>query len=117
MFYLKKILLCIFIFFVTQSFALAELPHYVDFKYVLNESAAGKKAQTFLKKTLDDSINSLNKREKSILQEEKKIIEQKKIISVDEYKKKVTDLRKKVSSLRKERKEILESISKKRNRS
>ena len=28
----------------------AELPYYLDFKYILNQSDAGKKAQTFLKK-------------------------------------------------------------------
>ena len=28
----------------------ADIPHFIDFKYILNESEAGKKAQTSLKK-------------------------------------------------------------------
>ena len=55
----------------------AELPYYLDFKLILNESAAGKKAQTSLKKKLDTGMASLSKREKSLQEEEKKIISQK----------------------------------------
>ena len=61
---LKKIvLLVIFIFFLIPK-AYSDLPHYIDFRYVLNESVAGKKAQTTLKKKLNDGIVSLNKKEK-----------------------------------------------------
>ena len=99
-----------------QSLAEAEPIHYINFKYILNESEAGKKAQNFLKKKLENGIKQLNDREKKIQEEEKKIIQQKKIISQEEYKKKVTDLRKKVSALQKERKSIIESVSKERSK-
>lgn len=99
-----------------QSLVKAEPIHYINFKYILNESEAGKKAQNFLKKKLENGIKQLNDREKKIQEEEKKIIQQKKIISQEEYKKKVTDLRKKVSALQKERKSIIESVSKERSK-
>ena len=108
----------IFLFFLILSFSnsnvVADMPHYLDFKYILNNSTAGKKVQDSLQKRLKDGISSLNKKEKSLQEEEKKMIQQKKLISQEEYIKKVNDLRKKVSDLQKERNEILKSIASKR---
>ena len=109
-----KIFLIVFIFFNLQSFSFAQYPHYVDFKYVLNESKAGKDAQLFLKKKLDNGIKNLKNKEKKIQEEEKKIIQQKKILSADDYKKRVTDLRLKVSSLQKERSNLITEVGKQR---
>ena len=111
---LKNIL---FIFVLSLSFQnnlFPDIPHYVDFKYILNESSAGKKAQTFLKKKLNDGIDKIQKKEKNIQEEEKKIIQQKKIISAEEYKKKVKELRSKVLSIQKEKNKLLETVSKQR---
>jgi outer membrane protein len=95
---------------------LADIPYFLDFKYILNESDAGKKAQSSLKKKLENGLKSLRDKEKKIQEEEKTIIEQKKIISPEEYKKKVTALRSKVSSLQKERNSLLDNISKQRTK-
>ena len=94
----------------------AEHPYFIDFKYILNESAAGKKAQDSLKSKLNNGLKNLKEKEKKIQDEEKKIIQQKKLISPEDYKKKVDDLRKKVSSLQKERNDLLENISKQRTK-
>ena len=94
----------------------AEVPYYLDFKYILNQSDAGKKAQTYLKKKLDNGIKALQKKEKAIQEEERKIIQQKKVISAEEYKKKVTELRNKVASLQKERDSLLTDVSKQRSK-
>ena len=111
---LKKtpFLLLIFIFF--QTSLKADNAFYLDFKYILNESNAGKQAQVFLKKRLNNGIKKLQDTEKKIQAEEKEIINQKKIISAEEYKKKVTSLRNKVSSLQKERNQLLDSVAKQR---
>ena len=107
-----------FLFFLILSFSsnniAADMPYYLDFKYILNNSTAGKKVQDSLQKRLKDGISSLNKKEKSLQEEEKKMIQQKKVISQEEYVKKVNDLRKKVSSLQTERNSLLEKISKDR---
>ena len=105
--------LIILLFFQAKLFA--EI-RYVDFKYVLNESKAGKEAQIYLKKKLDNGIKDLKAKEKSIQEEEKKIIQQKKVISAEEYKKKVKSLREKVESLQKERSSLLSSVSKERSK-
>ena len=61
---LKKLAIILFLF-LTNSNLNAETPHYLDFKFILNESDAGKKAQTQLKNRLDKGIKSI--REKGIL--------------------------------------------------
>ena len=111
---MKKFILIITIFFLNFESIKADIPYFIDFKYILNQSVAGKKAQDQLKNKLNTGIEGIKKKEKNILEEEKKIIQQKKIISPEEYKKKVNELRLKVSSIQKERNILLESISKQR---
>ena len=111
---IKIILFTLFVFFSLENKLLAEI-RYVDFKYVLNESKAGKEAQTYLKKRLDNGVKNLKNKEKAIQDEEKDIIKQKKLISAEEYKK-VMALRKKVSSLQTERSKLLDSIAKQRSK-
>ena len=83
----KKLILIFFSALLSTSFLYAEVPHFIDFKYILNQSEAGKKAQTGLKKILDKGVKDLREKEKKIVEEEKKLIEQKKLISAEEYKK------------------------------
>ena len=112
---LKKFCLLILIFIVAPSnILLSETPYYIDYKFVLNQSLAGKKAQDDLKKKLNKGIESLQKQEKSLQASEKKNIEQKKINSADEYKKKITELRKKVSTLQKQRNQLMDTVAKQR---
>ncbi len=112
---LKKILVILSLFFITTNIY-AEIPHFVDFKFVLNESSAGKKAQAELKSRLDKGIKSIREKEKKLQEDEKKIISQKKILKPEEYKKKVNELRSSVSSLQKERKNLIDKTSKLRNK-
>ena len=64
------------IFFHTN--VIADVPYFLDFKFILNESIAGKKAQNFLKNKLDKGIKNLKNTEKKILEEEKKLFNKKK---------------------------------------
>ena len=59
----------------------ADTPHYIDFKYILNESTAGKKAQTTLNTKLEKGIDGINGKQKALREEEKKIIQQKNLSS------------------------------------
>lgn len=113
---MKLLLKTSFIFFLLSSFnqVFSDVPYYLDFKYILNSSVAGKKAQDELKKRLEQGVTLLEKKEKTIQEEEKKLIQQKKVISPDEYKKKISELRKKVSNLQKERNKIIGDVSKQR---
>ncbi len=113
---LKKILIIVLMTIFSQFSALADTPHFLDFKLILNQSDAGKKAQNFLKNKLETGIKDINNKEKKIQNDEKKIIEQKKIISAEEYRKKVSDLRARVKTLQKERNNLLQSVAKQRSK-
>lgn len=107
-------LLIILLFVSISNQPLKADTYYLDFKYILNESDAGKKANKTLQNQFDQGVKTLKDKEKKLQKEEKDIIQQKKLLSPEEYKKKITVLRTKVSSLQKERNSILESVSKKR---
>ena len=107
-------LLVILLFVSISNQPLKADTYYLDFKYILNESDAGKKANKTLQNQFDQGVKTLKDKEKKLQKEEKDIIQQKKLLSPEEYKKKITTLRAKVSSLQKERNSILESVSKKR---
>ena len=114
--YLKKILIIIFLVISSPQILIAETPYFLDFKFILNESIAGKKAQAFLKNKLEKGAKSINDKQKKLQEEENKLIQKKKIISAEEYKKNVTALRSKVSALQKERNNLLETVSKQRSK-
>ena len=114
--FFKKITLFAVIFFVFTTTISADVPYYLDFKYILNQSEAGKKAQISLKNKLDNGIKKLKSKEKAIQEEEKNIIKQKKVVSAEEYKKKVNQLRNKVSALQKERSSLLKNVSEERSK-
>ena len=86
--FFKKITLFTIIFFVFQANLLADVPYYLDFKYILNQSEAGKKAQINLKNKLDSGIKKLKAKEKAIQEEEKNIIKQKKLSLLKNIKRK-----------------------------
>ena len=66
----KKIIVLILLTFYNFNLN-AEVPHFIDFKYVLNESNAGKKAQKYLQNKLTKSIENLKSKEKKLQEEEK----------------------------------------------
>ena len=112
---IDKILILTVLCFYNSNLS-ADIPHYLDFKYILNESVAGKNAQKELKSRLDKGIKSLKDKEKKLQDEEKNIIQQKKIIKAEEYKSKVNNLRTKVSNLQKERNKLLNDVSLQRSK-
>ena len=111
---MKLIKLILFFIFFTFTSVIADTPYFIDFKYVLNESVAGKKAQKDLKSQLEKGLEQLKSKEKKVQEDEKKIIQQKKLINAEEYKKKVKALRSEVSKLQTERQKLLNSVAKKR---
>ena len=109
----KSLLFLILIVFVNSEILAEQTqPHFIDFKKVLNQSVAGKKAQDFLKNKLESDIKKFKKQEENIRKDEKDLIAKKKLITQEEYKKKVENLRKKVSELQKNRQASLSNVGK-----
>ena len=73
---IKILVIVLFSFGVfTQSFG-SDI-YFVDIKKILNNSKAGKKAQTFLKKKFDDENEKLKKESASLKKEESDLISKK----------------------------------------
>ena len=111
---MKLVKLLILFTFINIANLNADTPYYIDFKYVLNESIARKKAQKEVTNQLEKGLNQVKTKEKKSQEDEKKIVQQKKLITPEEYKKKVNELRTEVSKLQKERQKLLNSVAQRR---
>ena len=87
---------------------------YIDMKFVLNNSVAGKGAQDFLKNSLKKNQEKFVNKEKKLKEDEKNLLAKKTILTKEEYKKQTDELRKKVMEYQSERKSILDKIAEQR---
>ena len=112
--YLVKIIV-VTLFILVSTYASAEQKIvYMDMKYILNMSKAGKGAQDFLQKSFRDNQEKINKKEKDLQKEEKDLLAKKTILSQEEYKKKSDDLRKKIQAYQAERRAAVDKVAKQR---
>lgn len=84
---------------------------YLDMKYILNNSSAGKGAQDFLKKAFNEGQKKFINKEKELKKEENDLLAKKSILTKEEYQKNADVLRKKVIDYKSERKLSLEKIA------
>ena len=110
---IKKITIITIIFLSIDTSLNAGTPHFLDFKYILNQSDA-EKVQTYLKEKLNDGIKNLQSREKAIQEEEKRLSNRKRLF-LQKNIKKVTNLRNKGNALQKEN-NLLDNIAKHRSK-
>ena len=105
----------VFFFSLEQKLSASEV-YFVDYSKVMNESIAGKKAQNFLKNSLNNSNKKFNESANKLKEEENKIISQRNALSKEDYNKKVDALRKKVFELNKNRDKSIKDLAKKRKK-
>ena len=84
---------------------------YLDMKFVLNNSKAGKGAQDFLQKSFKENQKKFLDNENALKKEESDLLGQKTILTKEEYQKKSDDLRKKVIDYQSQRRTSLEKIT------
>ena len=84
---------------------------YIDMKYVLNNSKAGKGAQDFLKKSLADNNKKFLDIEDKLKKDETDLLEKKNILSKEDYQKKADGLRKNVIDYQSQRRAALDKIA------
>ena len=87
---------------------------YLDMKFVLNNSKAGKGAQDFLRKSFKENQEKFMNEENALKKKENDLLAQKTILTKKEYKKKSDDLRKKVIDYQSQRRTALEKITSQR---
>ena len=87
---------------------------YLDMKFVLNNSKAGKGAQDFLKESFKKNQKNFLDEENALKKKENDLLAQKTILTKKEYQKKTDDLRKKVIDYQSQRRTALEKITSQR---
>ncbi len=114
---MKYIKIFIFTIFILNcyNFASSAEVYFVDIKKILNESKAGKKAQSFLKKKFENENKKFEKEGSDLKKEESDLIAQKKIITSEEYKKKLNSLREKSINYQKKKRQASKEWLQKKN--
>ena len=106
----KFIVVTFFLLICTHTFAEQKIV-VLDLKFVLNNSKAGKGAQDFLQKSLNDSVKKYSEMEKELKKEEIDLLAKKTVLSKEEYTKRSDSLRKKVIYYQSQRRASLDKIT------
>ena len=112
--YLVKLFVVTFLVLICTHANAEKKIAYIDMKYILNNSKAGKGAQDFLKESFTKNQKIFTDEENKLKEEEKDLLIKKNIITKEEYQKKTDDLRKKVIDYQSKRRSSLEKISRQR---
>ena len=110
-YFVKFIVITFFLLFSTYALSEDKIV-FIDMKYVLNNSKAGKSGQDFLKKKLAKSQKEFADTEKKLKKEEGDLLAKKTVLSKEEFSAKSDSLRKKVVEYQNQRKNSFESIAK-----
>ena len=113
--YLVKFFVVTFLLLIYTHVLAEQKVAYMDMKFVLNNSKAGKSAQDYLQKSFKENQKIFIDREEALKNEESDLLKQKTILTKEEYQKKSDDLRKKVIDYQSQRKASLEKITTQRS--
>ena len=115
MFFIKKIIFILIIFFTTLSLAQSEEQIvYLDLDKVVSNTKAGKLIINELKKSKKTALSKFEKKEKELKKIENDINKQKNILSEDELKKKITNFRKEISIFKNDKQKVINEFNQKK---
>ena len=109
-YFVKFFVVTFFLLICTHTFAEQKIV-VLDLTYVLNQSKAGKGAQEFLKKTINDNIKKASDTEKSLKEEETDLLAKKNILSKEDYGEKMNTLRKKNMDYQTQRRAAIDKLT------
>ena len=109
--YLVKFFVVTFLLLICTYASAEQKVAYLDMKFVLNNSKAGKGAQDFLQKSFKENQKIFLDKENALKKEESDLLAQKTILAKEEYQKKADNLRKKVIDYQSQRRASLDKIS------
>ena len=112
--YLVKFFVVTFLLLICTHASAEQKTVYIDMKFILNNSKAGKDAQDFLKKSLQENEKQFSKKVDELKAKERDLLAKKATLNKEEYKKKSDELRKKVTEFQAQRRAFLEKITKQR---
>ena len=109
--YLVKFFVVTFLLLIYTHASAEQKIAYLDMKFVLNNSKAGKGAQDFLHKSFKENQKKFLDEENALKKKENDLLAQKTILTKEEYQKKSDNLRKKVIDYQSQRRLSLEKIT------
>ena len=112
--YLVKFFVVTFLLLVCTYATAEQKIAYLDMKFVLNNSKAGKGAQDFLQKSFKENQKKFLEEEKALKKRENELLSQKTILTKEEYGKKSDELRKTVMDYQSRRRASIDKITKQR---
>ena len=110
-----KFFLIFLLFQVITNIAYAESKvAFIDMQYIMQKSLAGKSLKKQLENIHKKNLDEFKKKEDSFKKIEQDILAKKNILSNEEFQKKISNLRNEVKNYNNERKEKINSLTKKR---
>ncbi len=110
--YLVKFFVVTFLVLICTHTSAVQKIVYLDMKFILNNSKAGKGAQDFLKNLLKENEKQFLNKIDELKKKERDLLAKKTTLSKEEYKKQTDELRKKVTEFQTQRRSFLEKITK-----
>jgi len=110
--YLVKFFVVTFLLLLCTHASAEQKIAYLDMKFILNNSKAGKGAQEYLKKSFKENQKRLSNEETNLKKAESNLLAKKSILTKEEYQKKSSELRKTVMKYQSDRRSSLEKIAK-----
>ena len=112
--YLKRFFFIIFIIFYSSSSYSESLISFLDMNKIMLQSKAGKSITIQLEELHKKNIDTFKKKEEELKNKESSIVSQKNVLTKEEFEKKINLLRKEANEYRIERRDSINSLTKKR---
>jgi len=110
--YLVKFFVVTFLLLLCTHASAEQKIAYLDMKFILNNSKAGKGAQEYLKKSFKENQKRLSNEETKLKKAESDLLAKKSLLTKEEYQKKSSELRKTVMKYQSDRRSSFEKIAK-----
>ena len=110
-YFVKLIVITLFLFFANNAYA-NQVIRFINMNELMNNSKAGKEAQSILVTMQKKNIENFKKIENELKSEETKLLSKKKLVTKEEYEKLTKALREKARKYQKDRRESLEKVTK-----
>ena len=110
-YFVKLIVITLFLFFANNAYA-NQVIRFINMNELMNNSKAGKEAQSILVTMQKKNIENFKKIENELKSEETKLLSKKKVVTKEEYEKLTKALREKARKYQKDRRESLEKVTK-----
>ena len=110
-YFVKLIVITLFLFSANYAYA-NQVIRFINMNELMNNSKAGKVAQSILVTMQKKNIENFKKIENELMSEETKLLSKKKVVTKEEYEKLTKALREKARKYQKDRRESLEKVTK-----